>query len=204
MNLLLYNRVRTLFFLSFTLFFLLLTYAIWPWCYAAWFWRNSTIEYSMISSNDNADSLIPAKIPRILHQTWRDAETIPHQWQQASNSCRILHPDYQYRLWTDKSARELIQTEFPSLLTTYDSYPYDIQRADMIRLVILYAFGGIYLDLDIICLKSLNQLRNYEFVLPRTRPVGLSNDFIMAEPKHPFLWQVINDLPNFNRRIFTK
>ena len=180
-----------------------MTYVVWPWCYAAWIWQTSTINSSTRSSLTISD-LNKAKIPRIIHQTWRDADTIPHNWQQASNSCRHLHPDYQYRLWTDKDARKLIEEEVPCLLSTYDSYPYDIQRADMIRLVILYIFGGIYLDLDIICLQSLDQLRMYEFILPRTRPVGLSNDFIMAEPKHPFLLQVINDLPKFHRRFFTK
>jgi mannosyltransferase OCH1-like enzyme len=35
-------------------------------------------------------------------------------------------------------------------------------------------------------------------------PVGLSNDFIVAEPKHPFLLKVLNDLPKFNQNFFTK
>lgn len=203
MHFLAYNRIRTIFFISLTVFLLLLTYVIWPWCYAAWFWQISTID-DPLPPPPNESDVDAMKIPRIIHQTWRDAETIPSSWQQASNSCRHLHPGYQYRLWTDKTARELIESEFPCLLPTYDSYPYDIQRADMIRLVILYVYGGIYLDLDIICLKSLEQLLSYELILPRTRPMGLSNDFIMAQAKHPFLWQVINDLPKYHRRFFTK
>ena len=129
---------------------------------------------------------------------------MPASWQQASNSCRHLHRNYDYRFWTDDDARRLIAREYPQLLATFDAYPYDIQRADMIRLVVLYIFGGIYLDLDIICLQSLDHLRSFQFVLPRTRPVGLSNDFIIAQPKHPFLLQVLDNLPKYQRRFFTK
>jgi mannosyltransferase OCH1-like enzyme len=203
MQLVIFCRARTIFLASFTIFLLLTTYIIWPWFYAALIWRKSTIEFldfPIVSTSNTTRSNVPA----IIHQTWRDANTIPMSWQQASNSCRSLHPNYEYRLWTDQDGRRLIEKEFPCLLSTFDSYPYDIQRADIIRLIVLYVYGGIYLDFDIVCLKSLDQLRVYKLVLPRTMPVGLSNDFIIAEAKHPFLFQVLTDLPKFNRHFFTK
>ena len=193
-------RVRTVFLSLFAICLVFIGYLIWPWCYASWIWQNSTI-YDSSHLILNTNHLL---VPRILHQTWRDDQNIPSDWQKASNSCRSYHSNYEYRLWTDTTARQLIEQEFPSLLSTYDSYPYDIQRADVIRLVVLYVYGGIYLDLDIVCLKSFDFLRQYEFVLPRTMPVGLSNDFILATPKHPFLYQILTDLPKFNRRILTK
>lgn len=193
-------RTRTLVFVLFTIFILLLSYGVWPWVHARWIWQKSTINFPILSVLDNNVSTVPA----IIHQTWRDAETMPISWQQASNSCRALHPNYEYHLWTDSDGRRLIEKEFPCLLATFDSYPYAIQRADVIRLIVLYVYGGIYLDLDIICLKSLDQLRAYKFVLPKTKPVGLSNDFIIAQPKHPFLLQILNNLPKYNLNYFTK
>ncbi len=196
-------RIRTIFLSSLTIFLLLSAYIIWPWFRAAWIWRTSTIDsidFSPVVTSNNTFFTVPP----IIHQTWRDANTIPLSWQEASNSCRALHPNYEYRLWTDDDGRRLIEKEFPCLLSTFDSYPYNIQRADVIRLVVLYVYGGIYLDFDIVCLQSFDQLRKYEVVLPRTMPVGVSNDFIIAQPKHPFLLQVLNNLPNFNRNFFTK
>ena len=203
MQTVLHCRIRTVFLSSLSVFLLLIGYILWPWCYVSWIWRKSTIDsldFPVIPNLNQNYSTVPA----IIHQTWRDAHSIPESWQKASNSCRALHPNYQYRFWTDKEARCLIEKEFPCLLSTYDAYPYDIQRADVIRLIVLYVYGGIYLDMDIVCLKPLDQLRKFPFVLPRTMPVGLSNDFIVAEPKHPFLLEVLNDLPLFNRRILTK
>ena len=171
-----------------------------PWVHAAYVWRESTIQ-----SLDSSEILSSkSSIPRIIHQTYRNNFSIPFKWQQASNSCRTLHPNYQYKFWSDEEGRGLIKKEFPCLLSVYDLYPYDIQRADVIRLVVLYVYGGIYLDFDIICLKSLENLLKYKFILPYTTPVGLSNDFIMSTPKHPFLLKVINDLSKSNRNYFSK
>jgi inositol phosphorylceramide mannosyltransferase catalytic subunit len=176
---------------------LIIVYTIAPWVYAAWIWRHSTIIHPHTSN-------MTGRVPKIIHQTWRDNISLPVQWRDAVNSCRTLHSDYDYRFWTDESARKLIQSSFPKLLSTYDSYPYDIQRADVIRLIVLYVFGGVYLDLDIICLQSVDFLRSFDMVLPRTRPIGLSNDFIMSKPRHPFLLQAINNLEKYHYQVFTK
>jgi mannosyltransferase OCH1-like enzyme len=184
---------------SFLFLLILAIIILWPWIHAGYVWRRSTIQILEHSKSFSSNS-----IPRIIHQTYRDIHSIPYQWQQASNSCRTLHPDYEYKFWTDEEGRRLIEQTFPCLLSTFDSYPYNIQRADVIRLVVLYVYGGIYIDFDIICLKSLDQLLQYEFILPRTTPVGLSNDLIISKPKHPFLFKVINNLPQSNRNYLTK
>ena len=172
----------------------------WPWIRALYVWRGSTIE----SLESSPSRISNDRIPRILHQTYRDQSSIPFQWQQASNSCRTLHPNYEYKFWSDVDGRRLIENQLPYLLPTFDSYPYDIQRADVIRLVVLYIYGGIYLDFDIICLKSLDYLLNYDLILPRTFPVGLSNDMIMSKAQHPFLLKVLDDLPDANQNYLTK
>lgn len=193
-------RSRTIILLIITVVVLLLSLDFaWPWISAGYIWQESTIDTLESSLSRSFD-----RIPKILHQTYRDNHSIPWQWQQASNSCRTLHSNYQYRFWNDIDARHLIENELPDLLPTFDSYPYDIQRADVIRLVVLYVYGGIYLDLDIICLQSLDQLLKYDFIVPRTSPVGLSNDVIISKARHPFLLQLLENLPRANRNYLTK
>lgn len=106
----------------------------------------------------------PQLIPKIIHQTYKN-DSIPTLWQQPQQSCLDLHPDYEYKLWTDKKSREFISAEYvythlrlhgthvdirryPWFLETFDGYPYPIQRADAIRYFVLHHFGGIYIDLD--------------------------------------------------------
>ena len=50
----------------------------------------------------------------------------------------------------------------------------------MCRYALLYTFGGFYMDLDIECHKPLDALRAYPFIMPQTRPVGFSNDFLAS------------------------
>ncbi|KAK0191095.1 glycosyltransferase family 32 protein [Armillaria mellea] len=137
------------------------------------------------------------RIPRILHQTWR-TETLPEKWRPVSQECRELMPDYEYMLWTDDSSRDFISEHYPWFLDTFNDYRYPIQRADAIRYFILHHYGGVYLDLDIGCKRPLDPLLAYPVILPKTIPVGISNDLIFSEKGHPFMAQVIHSLVTFD------
>jgi hypothetical protein len=103
-----------------------------------------------------------------------------------------------YMLWTDASSREFIAEHYPWFLETFDGYRYPIQRADAIRYFVLYHYGGVYIDLDIGCLRPADPLLVYPIILPKTIPVGVSNDLMFAEKGHPFLKQTIQNLRSFD------
>jgi hypothetical protein len=105
-------------------------------------------------------------------------------------------------LWTDANSREFIAKEYPWFLDTYDDYKYAIQRADAIRYFVLDHFGGIYLDLDVGCLRPLDPLLVHQVILPKTIPVGVSNDIMFAERGHPFMTQTIHNLVTFDHSWF--
>ena len=70
--------------------------------------------------------------------------------------------------------------------------------------MLLYEHGGYYIDLDIQCRRPLDFLQSYAFVMPATRPVGFSNDFLAAAPGHPLLAQMIAALPKWRMPLVTK
>jgi hypothetical protein len=104
----------------------------------------------------------------------------------------------EYMLWTDASSRDFIAEHYPWFLQTFDNYRYPIQRADAIRYFVLYHYGGIYMDLDIGCRRSIDPLLVYPVILPKTIPVGVSNDLMFAEKGHPFLKQTTENLKSFD------
>lgn len=57
-------------------------------------------------------------------------------------------PKYTIRLWTNYVIIKLIRVKYTCLLPTYRRYPHNIERADIARLVVVHAEGGIYADLD--------------------------------------------------------
>jgi mannosyltransferase OCH1-like enzyme len=137
-------------------------------------------------------------IPKILHQTYINA-TIPDRWRAGQQSCLDLHPDYEYKLWTDEKSRQFIAKEYPWFLATFDSYPFPIQRADTIRYFVLAHYGGIYIDLDDGCNRKLDPLLSYPAWLRVTTPSGISNDAMGSIPQHPFFLSVIEQLAGYNR-----
>jgi len=137
------------------------------------------------------------RIPRIIHQTWK-TDTLPERWKGISQGCRDMMPDYEYMLWSDASSRQFIAEHYPWFLDTWDGYTYNIQRADAIRYFVLYHYGGVYIDLDIGCKRPMDQLLTSSVILPKTIPVGVSNDLMFAEKNHPFLAQTIHSLITFD------
>ena len=136
-------------------------------------------------------------IPKIIHQTWK-TNVIPEEWEDAVESCKTVNDEYKYILWTDKTMKEFVEKEYPEFLNVYKSYPHNIQRCDAFRYLVLYKYGGIYLDMDIICKKKLNTFLKYDFVLTKSSNINsYTNMFLMVVPKHPFIKFCIDNLPNY-------
>lgn len=150
--------------------------------------------------NDENDKT-QLQIPKIIHQTYINT-SIPEKWQSTHQSVLELNPDFEFRLWTDEMARDFIATNYEWFLKTYDSYPYNIMRADVIRYFVLFHYGGIYIDLDNGCLKNLDPLLNVPAWLRKTIPTGVSNDLMGSVPGHPFFEYVTNNLMRFNHNWF--
>ncbi|TKA80003.1 hypothetical protein B0A55_02084 [Friedmanniomyces simplex] len=140
-------------------------------------------------------------IPRIVHQTYKNA-SIPPVWQEAQASCIALHPEiegWEYKLWTDKMGLEFIEKEYAWFYETYANYYYPIQRADAIRYFVLAHYGGVYIDLDDGCNRSLEPLLGYPAFVRRTIPTGISNDVMGAVPRHPFFMRVTERIKEYDR-----
>ena len=95
------------------------------------------------------------RIPKIIHQTWKTKE-VPDHWSSSHEGWIKYHPDYYYVLWTDDMNLELVARWYPDFLEKYQSFPYNIQRVDAVRTFYLHRYGGIYSDLDIEPLKSID------------------------------------------------
>ena len=146
------------------------------------------------------DSHQPQIIPKIIHQTYINT-SIPTVWQEAQASCLALHqePEWEYKLWTDQAALEFIAELYPEFQETFENYRYPIQRADAIRYFVLDHYGGVYIDLDDGCNRSLEPLLIYPAWVRKTVPTGVSNDAMGAAPHHPFFQRIIAELKNYDR-----
>ncbi|CAK7206812.1 CSG1/SUR1-like protein [Sporothrix eucalyptigena] len=146
----------------------------------------------------------PNSIPRILHQTTA-TEVIPEKWRDSQNSCKKAYKDFEYKLWTDKSARDFLALEYPWFIDIWDNYAFPIQRADAIRYFVLHHYGGIYLDMDTWCNQTFPVHRlesegsfQHRALFKSTLPTGITNDFMITSARHPAYAAAIAKLPMYN------
>lgn len=136
-------------------------------------------------------------IPKLIHQTAKTTD-IPATWRQYQQKLRALHPDWEYRLWTDEDNLAFVGKEYPDFLDTYLALPRNIMRADVIRYLLLYRLGGLYMDLDYEMLKpfDLNEkaaVLAWEGDEPLDKRL-LCNSIMASSPGHPFFKRLIEDL----------
>ncbi|CAG8899416.1 unnamed protein product [Penicillium egyptiacum] len=147
--------------------------------------------------------IIDSEIPNIVHQLWKttNLQEYPTKMKASHESWKtIFEPqNYTVKLWTDDDVLKLIKAKYAWLLPTYMGYPYNIQRADIARLLIVYTEGGIYADLDVFPrsaerIQCLQHLGLQAIFSPTAGTLGLSNHFFMAERGSPILQWVLYEV----------
>lgn len=108
------------------------------------------------------------EFPKRIFQTWKN-KSPPKKMAYWAETWRSNNPDYEYVLWDDADNRRFVAEKFQWFLPTYDSYDAEIKRADAIRYMYLYTYGGIYADMDFECLKPFDSLletyKGYDIIL---------------------------------------
>lgn len=74
----------------------------------------------------------------------------------------------------------------------------EIQRSNVIRYLVLYKMGGMYMDLDIKCKVPLDFFTTVDWVSPPGVPTGINNAFMAAAPGHPFLKHTIDNIKRYD------
>lgn len=132
------------------------------------------------------------KIPKIIHQIWIGKE-VPQEFRSFQLSWKILHPDWEYRLWT--------QADVPFLHMVNEQYFMQSrnygEKSDLMRYEILYKYGGVYVDFDFECLRPLDILHHtcdlYVGIQPLDSDyVQLGIGIIGARPGHPIIKHCID------------
>lgn len=100
-------------------------------------------------------------IPRVLFQTWK-THLVPSHLQPFYDSWSQKHPHWQQILFSDEENDGFVHTFFPLFEPCYRALPHKIQQVDAVRYMWLYQHGGIYADLDMQCLQSLEPLLQQE------------------------------------------
>ncbi|MGE4168464.1 MAG: glycosyltransferase [Candidatus Babeliales bacterium] len=140
------------------------------------------------------------RIPKIIHQIWLGSP-FPEKYRAYQESWLKHNPGWEYKLWTDADVASFAWRN-KDLFDASKNYG---EKSDIWRYEILEQFGGIYIDTDFECLKSMNSLCIYDFytgIQPLdTNMVQLNNALIASIPHHPLLQKCIEELRNSSHEI---
>ena len=147
-------------------------------------------------------------IPHLLWQTW-ETRHVTENMHWAMQTWRRSCPDWQYMCVDNqeraKMIRDILGQESEAL---YKSLRPGAFRADYWRLVVLWAYGGVYTDADTMCFAPLEQLLPMDaakktFVVAEDGLRNLANGFMAASPAHPLLKKAIDMLEaNVRQQIY--
>ena len=129
-------------------------------------------------------------IPRILHQVWVGPDPLPEEFARFRESWRRHHPEWEMRLWTEERLPEdLVRPE------VYERLRKPTERSDIIRLEVLFRFGGVYVDTDFECLRPIDPLiEGVDFFTSDLKPGRVNNAVIGSVRGHPLLERALREL----------
>jgi hypothetical protein len=130
-------------------------------------------------------------IPKIIHYCWFGRGKIPVLANKCINSWKKYLPDYKLMLWNEDNFDVNI---FPYTKEAYKAGKFAFVT-DYVRLCVLYEFGGIYMDIDVEILKSLDDLLTLTafsgFETKKDIPTGI----MASEPKGTWIKELLYYYP---------
>ena len=120
------------------------------------------------------------KIPRVIHRIWLGGESMPSQYVRFGESWADHHPGWELRLWTDSDLPRLGDSRSLERCRNFG------EASDVLRYEILSRYGGVYVDTDVECLRSLEPLVDDASAFAAyARPGLIGSAVVGAVPGHP-------------------
>jgi inositol phosphorylceramide mannosyltransferase catalytic subunit len=127
-------------------------------------------------------------IPRIFHQIWVGPDPFPPEYERYQRSWCDRHPGWELRFWTEQNLpAPFRRSEAAERLRS------PAERANILRLEVLWQFGGVYVDTDFECLRSIEPLiEDASFFISLAKPGRVNNALMGSVAGHPILDEALD------------
>lgn len=143
-------------------------------------------------------------VPKILHRIWLNPgdDPMPPVFVGYGRQWAKLHPGWECREWCNPAALPPLRNQ-DLFDRAQEVCPRDWKRfqADILRLELLWLYGGIYVDTDVEPLRPVDDLLSRGVIVAWSPNRGrdgsrlLTQAVIGAEPRHPFIGACLDELP---------
>ncbi len=122
-------------------------------------------------------------IPKTIHYCWFGKKEKPELVLNCIASWKVHCGDYEIKEW-DENTFDVNSHPFTRKMYQEKKYAF---VADYVRLLALEKNGGIYLDTDMLLVRSLTPLLQTTLLLGKESDTYISCGMIGSEPHHPFI-----------------
>lgn len=131
-------------------------------------------------------------IPKTIHYCWFGKNRKPLIFERCLESWKRHCPQFEIKEWNETNSKRFSNTFYKNALRK-KQYAF---AADYVRTKVLYNEGGIYLDTDMLVVKSLDPLLGYDFVIGEEVPGRINFAFFAARAGHPLLKKMLDFYDN--------
>jgi mannosyltransferase OCH1-like enzyme len=142
------------------------------------------------------------RIPKIIHIIWLGS-SFPEKYKAWFSSWKNHHPDWNVILWTDEMVKHMPMIN-RDLFDKGRNYG---EKSDILRVELIYRYGGLYVDTDYECFKPFDEFHKCcDFYAGMTQldiysinwgGVLINNALMAAIPGHPLMKHIIENLRRF-------
>ncbi len=98
-------------------------------------------------------------IPKIIHQIWiQGVDEVPEYFKPWMDKWKELHPNWEHKFWDKDSINKLLSEHYPEYVEYFNEKLSLIKKCDFSRYILLLHFGGMYCDIDMYPLSSIDEL----------------------------------------------
>lgn len=135
-------------------------------------------------------------IPKIIHIAWNDKNVLESKHPLVVNgllNIKKLNPDWDIQINDDKDIDYYLKNNLTKSDYNLIKDIHIVAKSDIWRLYKIYNEGGLYVDIDRLCNKSIDSFLqdNLKWVLPVCSYQDFSHDFMMSAPGNPVYKNVI-------------
>jgi len=138
-------------------------------------------------------------IPLILHQIWyQGIDNIRQPYKDCFiNTIKYLkNTKWDHQFWYKERIEDFIQNNYSNYWDLYNNCNVFIQKLDIARYLILYHYGGCYMDMDMEMIKDFSILiEPTDSLIVSNRSINIINNGILfSSPKNIFWIYFLEDI----------
>ena len=140
-------------------------------------------------------------IPKKLHYVWLGDAPLPEADKRYIDGWKKLNPDFEIIHWSEKNVD---LSKYPLARKALREKRWAL-AADIIRMIVIYNEGGVYLDTDVELLKSLDEYTKYGAFACWESQFWFTTAAFGAEKHSPWIGKIVKryELADGSQKIVT-